>query len=218
MKLDFNIASGEKGRKLARKEFGVGAGDVKVTDLFGINAVHETLEFRHDLNFVQKDIVVAVSCHPLLQVEPGLLESGKNRGVRIFKVDGDNPIGGDALRKEFFTVQFKQGRFAATANACHYFDDILIAPQVKPVDKGCSCDFCIVHDKMPLRFMDFVVMISKKYSGVNDNCLLCYKNTKDTVGVLSCVSNFGDCMGLNDFFVGGAGGSGNWASSIQMAA
>lgn len=174
----FDITTREECRQFAREEFCIRAGDVNIKILAGVETVNELLEFGNVLDFVKKDVGLANRLYVWLDKLPCFAPTCEGCTVGILEVYRDYLVCRHSIGGELFSEQFKKRGLSATADASHYFDDILAAPTGKPVGEPFSADFAIVHGRKHLVLLKFVGMIAFFVGKVNRHLQLHGKHHK----------------------------------------
>ena len=182
---DFHITPGQKRRKFAGKEFGVGSRYIHIRVAFDKKSVHKSFKFRNLLNFIKKNIdFVERIIHFGTEKLPGIIKCSEYSYIRIFKVDGDNLILAHAFREQFFAKESQKGGFPAPAYPSNDFDDIFIPPIREPICKKRSI-YYTCHIKTPKSEKLFVHIVSKVGKMVNESLevrCMCNQGLSDVKG------------------------------------
>lgn len=182
---DFHITPGQKRRKFAGKEFGVGSRYIHIRVAFHKKSVHESFKFRNLLNFIKKNIdFVERIIHFGTDKLPGIIKCSEYSYIRIFKVDGDNLILAHAFREQFFAKHSQKCGFSAPAYSSNDFDDIFIPPIREPICKKRSI-YYTCHIKTSKSEKLFIHIVSKVGKMVNKSLevrCMCNQGLSDVKG------------------------------------
>ena len=166
---DFHITPGQKRRKFAGKEFGVGSRYIHIRIAFDKKSVHKSFKFRNLLNFIKKNIdFVERIIHFGTDKLPGIIKCSEYSYIRVFKVNGNDLILVYALREQFFAKESQKGGFPASSYAGNNFNDILVPPSGEPICKKRSI-YYTCHAKTPKGEKLFVHIVSKVRRTVNES-------------------------------------------------
>ena len=172
LKSNFDIASCKERCQFAGKEFGIGAGNVHIKVLAGVESVNELLKFGNILNFVEKDVGLADLFYIWLDEFPCFAPTGEGGAVGILEVYRDYTVCGYSVIGKAFSEQFKECGFPAAADAGDNLDNILVVPAGKPVGEPFPLYFAVVHRIISQVGPKFVGMIAFFVAPVNVSCVL----------------------------------------------
>ena len=182
---DFHITPGQKRRKFAGKEFGVGSRYIHIRVAFHKKSVHKSFKFRNLLNFIKKNIdFVERIIHFGTDKFPGIIKCSEYSYIRVFKVDGNDLILVYALREQFFAKESQKGGFPASSYAGNNFNDILVPPIGEPICKKRSI-YYTCHTKTLKNEKLFVHIVSKVGKMVNESLevrCMCNQGLSDVKG------------------------------------
>mgnify|MGYP003302268663 CR=1 FL=1 len=181
---DFHITPGQKRRKFAGKEFGVGSRYIHIRVAFDKKSVHKSFKFWNLLNFIKKNIdFVERIIHFGTDKLPGIIKCSEYSYIRVFKVNGNDLILVYALREQFFAKESQKCGFSAPAYSSNDFDDIFIPPIREPICKKRSI-YYTCHIKTPKSEKLFVHIVSKVGKVVNESLevrCMCNQGLSDVI-------------------------------------
>lgn len=158
---DFHITPGQKRRKFAGKEFGVGSRHIYICVAFDEKSVHKSFKFWNLLNFIKKDVdFVERIIHFGADKLPGIIKCSEYSYIGVFKVDGNDLIWLYAFCEQFFTKHSQKCGFTASAYSSNDFDDVFVSPSGEPICKKRSI-YYTCHVKTSRCTKVFIHIVSK---------------------------------------------------------